>query len=104
MWSPSYARLACFACETEHARDRLQTVCTRCGKPLAVRLALDASTMPRAALAGREASLWRYREVLPVARELAVRSRGHDPLIEVEANVWSRTRRATRTGSSRRAA
>jgi threonine synthase len=100
MWSPSYARLACSACATEHARDRLQTVCTSCGKPLIVRLALDASTMPRAAMAGREASLWRYREVLPVARERAVTlAEGMTPLIEVATHVWVKDEARNPTGS-----
>jgi threonine synthase len=100
VWSPTYTRLECFACGAEHARDGLQTVCTTCGKPLAVRLALDATTMPRAALAGRELSLWRYREVLPVARASAVTlAEGMTPLIEVAANVWVKDEARNPTGS-----
>ena len=40
-----------------------------CGSPLLARydLAALARTWPRAALAGREPTLWRYREVLPLA-------------------------------------
>lgn len=103
VWTSNYARLACFACDTEHPRDRLHTVCTSCGKPLAVRLALDAATMPRAALSsggGREASLWRYREVLPVAREHAVTLvEGMTPLVEVEQDVWIKDEARNPTGS-----
>ena len=49
-----------------------------CGSPLLARydLAALARTWPRAALAGREPTLWRYREVLPLADRRAPVSLG----------------------------
>ena len=47
----------------------MHNLCTECGKPLLVRydLAAAAQTLTKASLSERESSLWRYREVLPVA-------------------------------------
>ncbi|MBV8372921.1 MAG: threonine synthase [Candidatus Eremiobacteraeota bacterium] len=45
--------------------DRLQTVCPADGAPLLVRY--DAMVMPRDAVASRPWTMWRYRELLPIA-------------------------------------
>src|SRR5262249_60584188 len=74
---------ACFACGTPHDLATLQTVCRACGLPIRVDHALDASTMPRAAVAGRTASMWRYREVLPGADDPVTLVEGATPLLEV---------------------
>jgi threonine synthase len=52
-----------------HEAGVLQNLCVECGKPLLVRYDLGAAsqTLKREALREREASLWRYREVLPVS-------------------------------------
>ena len=57
---------ACGAAPLDPAQP--QHLCA-CGSPLLARydLAALARTWPRAALAGREPTLWRYREVLPLA-------------------------------------
>jgi threonine synthase len=61
--------LVCTLCGAEHDATVLQTVSTCCQKPLyaVYDLAAAGRAMTRAALAGREATLWRYREVLPPA-------------------------------------
>jgi threonine synthase len=61
--------LQCTACGKEADAGRLQTVCPACGKVLYARYDLEAvrRALPREALAGREPTLWRYRELLPVA-------------------------------------
>ncbi len=56
--------------------------------PLRVDYALDADTLPRAVLAGRTSSLWRYREVLPLAAGEVTLAEGWTPLIEVADGVW----------------
>ncbi|HSR84287.1 MAG TPA: threonine synthase [Streptosporangiaceae bacterium] len=61
--------LSCPRCGASYPADVVQGVCA-CGSPLLAqydlaRLAADSS---RAAFAGREASLWRYHELLPVSR------------------------------------
>src|SRR5438309_2211774 len=62
--------LECAACGLRHEAGRLHNLCTKCGKPLLVRydLARAGKTMTREALRERPATMWRYREVLPVER------------------------------------
>lgn len=61
--------LECANCGLRHEAGVLQNLCVECGKPLLVRYDLDAAsqTLNKNSLKGREASLWRYREVLPVS-------------------------------------
>ena len=60
--------LECANCGLRHEAGVLQNLCIECGKPLLVRYDLRAAqqTLWKEALREREASLWRYREVLPV--------------------------------------
>jgi threonine synthase len=60
--------LECALCGLRHEARVLQNLCIECGKPLLVRYDLEAAaqTLTRDGLKQREASLWRYREVLPV--------------------------------------
>jgi threonine synthase len=60
--------LECALCGLRHEARKLQNLCVECGKPLLVRYDLEAAgqTLTSDSLKGREASLWRYREVLPV--------------------------------------
>jgi threonine synthase len=61
-------RLECTSCGRQHEWQRLQNLCTACHKPLfaIVDLAKAGRALTREALAMREKSLWRYREVLPL--------------------------------------
>ena len=97
--NPRWRALTCFACGREHAVDRVQTVCEACALPL--RVDLDLSNPPRPeALAGREASLWRYREALPVDRAHAVTLvEGWTPLVEVGARTFVKDEARNPTGS-----
>ena len=63
--------LECSACGLRHEANRLQNLCTACQKPLFPRydLAAVGRMLTRDALATREKSLWRYREVLPLPVE-----------------------------------
>ncbi len=60
--------LECTACGLHHEWARLQNLCTACHKPLfpIYDLAAVGRALTRDALATREKSLWRYREVLPL--------------------------------------
>lgn len=60
--------LECANCGLRHEARVVQNLCVECGKPLLVRYDLEAAaqTLKRESLKGRESSLWRYREVLPV--------------------------------------
>ena len=70
--------LECALCGLRHEAGVLQNLCVECGKPLLVRYDLEkaASTLRRDALTTRESSLWRYREVLPVAGDANIVSLG----------------------------
>lgn len=61
--------LECALCGLRHEAGVLQNLCVECGKPLLVRYDLTAAgqTLYPDNLKGRESSLWRYREVLPVS-------------------------------------
>jgi threonine synthase len=61
--------LECAACGTSAAADRLQNLCPSCSGPLLARYDLDrlAGSWRPADLVGRTRSVWRWREVLPVA-------------------------------------
>jgi threonine synthase len=63
-------RLECARCARAHPADRLQNLCA-CGGPLLARydLAALAEQWRPEDLAVRRRNLWRYREVLPVARD-----------------------------------
>jgi threonine synthase len=65
-------RLECSACGLHHEWSQLQNVCLSCQKPLfaIVDLAAASRTLTRKGLATREKSLWRYREVLPLAGDV----------------------------------
>lgn len=70
--------LACSFCEREVDPDRLQNTCPECNRVLTYRYDLDAvrEALPREALRTRDATLWRYREVLPVRHDRHVTSLG----------------------------
>jgi threonine synthase len=77
--------LACAACHKEHDPNQPQNLCIACGKPLFARYDLAAAgrTLTKASLRGRLASLWRYREVLPVRDEadIVTLGEGFTPLL-----------------------
>jgi threonine synthase len=77
--------LYCSSCRKEHEARKLINLCD-CGKPLMVAYDLDraAATLTRESLAGRVASLWRYREVLPLEddRNLLSLGEGMTPLLK----------------------
>jgi len=60
--------LECTKCGKEFDADKLQTVCDTCGKPLFARYDLEAvaEAVSPGDFVGREATMWRYWELLPV--------------------------------------
>lgn len=82
-------RLECTACGGAFPYDGLATVSECCGKVLFVRYDLPAvrRQVPRAALDGRAANMWRYNELLPVSNPSAVITLGEGgtPLLEAGA-------------------
>ncbi|MEZ4719488.1 MAG: threonine synthase, partial [Caldilineaceae bacterium] len=66
--------LECGYCGARYDHDQLINLCPECGKPLLARYDLEAAakTLTKDALRGRESSLWRYEEVLPVQNDWAM--------------------------------
>ena len=91
--------LDCSACGKKHDRRRLQNLCAACGKPLfaIVDLAAAGRELTREKLSTRERSLWRYRELLPLPKDVESVSLGEGgtPLLtskkfgaEVDVDLW----------------
>ncbi len=76
------AHLECSRCEKIHPHDRLQNLCSACGKPLLARydLKVAAKSLTREALAHRAATMWRYAEVLPGSAPVSL-GEGMTPLV-----------------------
>jgi threonine synthase len=79
--------LYCSSCAKAYEARRLYNLC-ECGKPLMVAYDLEkvSATLSREMLAGREPTLWRYREVLPIDDETnrLTLGEGMTPLIKAE--------------------
>jgi threonine synthase len=79
--------LECSKCGKKFDANKLQTVCDSCGKPLLVRYDLGSAgeAISRNDIPRREASMWRYWEVLPIKdRENVVTlGEGWTPLTQV---------------------
>jgi threonine synthase len=92
--------LSCTSCGLRHEWSQLQNLCTACQKPLfpIYDLAAVGRALTREALATREKSLWRYREVLPLPADVEPVSLGEGgtPLLRAArfggrlgvANLW----------------
>ena len=63
-----FTHLECSRCAQTYDPNVPQNLCTQCGKPLFPRYALDkiAQSWEKSSLSGREPSMWRYAELLPV--------------------------------------
>ena len=86
--SQSYlSHLECAQCGSTHSPHALHGLCT-CGGPLLCRYDLDAlrQQVRREDLRGREASLWRYRELLPVQdlAQAVTLGEGFTPLLPLQ--------------------
>ena len=70
--------LECSRCGVRHERGKLHNLCRECASPLLVRYDLERAgeTLTQKSLRERVASLWRYREVLPVTDDAAVTTLG----------------------------
>ncbi len=103
--------LECALCGESYDADQVQTLCQNCQRPLLARYNLNAirTAWKRSALAAREPSLWRYREVLPMRDEAnAVKlGEGFTPLLQARrlgeqvglANLYIKEEGVNPTGS-----
>ena len=72
--SSSITHLECSLCGTSYSQREPMRLCPGDGKPLLARydLAKAATTMQLANMAGRQANMWRYEEVMPVENPASV--------------------------------
>ena len=77
-------RLECSACATQHDARALQNLCTSCGGPLLVHYELTHDAVLADNLRARDATMWRYRELLPVepGDEIVTLGEGCTPLLQ----------------------
>jgi len=106
-----YTHLECSACGKKHDADRVQTVCKKCGKPLFARYDLEAvkESVTRRELVAREASMWRYYELLPMKhrKNIVTLGEGWTPLTPAPSvgkeiglkNLWIKDEGIIPTGS-----
>lgn len=81
--------LECTRCGGRYSPRELHNLCPACGKVLFARYDLDRvrAEVPRQALAGREPTMWRYREVMPVddPANIMTLGEGMTPLLPLPA-------------------
>jgi len=79
--------LECSRCGATADATVVANLCPVCGGPLLVRYDLERmrTSVPRTVLAGRQASLWRYRELLPIddPDRIVSLGEGNTPILEV---------------------
>ena len=98
--SAHLSAVRCFDCGKSHDPRSLLTVCTDCGLPLRVDYDFTGLRLSLADLRGREPTLWRYREMLPLPAGAEVSlAEGFTPLLAVERNVWVKDESRNPTGS-----
>ena len=98
--NPAFVAVRCFACGEPHDRHTALTVCRSCGLPLRVDYDHALAPLAPSALFGRPASLWRYREVLPIRPEHAVSLvEGWTPLCQVGDRLFVKDESRNPTGS-----
>ncbi|MBV9896859.1 MAG: threonine synthase [Chloroflexi bacterium] len=90
-WRSYLTHLECTACGLRHDADRLQTVCTACGKVLFARYDLDGvrESVRPGDFRQRRWDMWRYAELLPIRHAANVISLGEGmtPLVRVRHEV-----------------
>ncbi len=83
-----FTHLECSRCAQTYDPNVPQNLCTQCGKPLFPRYALDkiAQTWDKSSLSGREPSMWRYAELLPVidSRHIVSLNESMTPLLPAQ--------------------
>ncbi len=102
--------IVCPRCDNRFRLAQLLNLCS-CGSPLLVRYDLKKATaaLAKSSLQGRSATLWRYRELLPVQDDVNVVSlgEGFTPLLEAKTlslelglrRVWIKDEAQNPTGS-----
>jgi threonine synthase len=77
--------IVCARCHKRFGLSELLNLCS-CGSPLLVRYAIEKTTFGKSSLQDRVASLWRYRELLPLQADanLVSLGEGYTPLLHAK--------------------
>jgi threonine synthase len=101
------AHLACSRCDATFAIRELMNLCPNDGAPLLVLYDITPAPSLRAEIRGRQATMWRYRELLPIDDEgdIVTLGEGVTPLLASRTmeNVWIKdeSKNPTRSFKSR---
>ena len=101
------AQLTCSRCDATFAIDKLMNLCPNDSAPLLVRYDVAKAPELREEIRTRPATMWRYREVLPIddESEIVTLGEGITPLLKSQhhANVWIKdeSKNPTRSFKSR---
>jgi threonine synthase len=97
--NPRFSDLVCFKCHRSHDVTKPWSVCTACGMPLRADYDYSSIALGPKDLSSRVSSLWRYREVLPVAEGEVSLVEGWTPLLRVEGGDFVKDEARNPTGS-----
>jgi threonine synthase len=97
--NPRWSGLVCFKCDLSHDVKKAWSVCTACGMPLRVEYDYASIALRPADLVGRVSSLWRYREVLPLALGEVSLVEGFTPLLQATSHDFVKDEARNPTGS-----
>jgi len=101
------AQLTCSRCDATFAIDKLMNLCPNDSAPLLVQYDIAKSPELRDEIRSRPATMWRYREVLPIddEREIVTLGEGITPLLKSQHhdNLWIKdeSKNPTRSFKSR---
>ncbi len=97
--NPLWTGLVCFGCDRPHDPKTVASVCTACSLPLRVDYDYAEIRLRPKDLVGRVSSLWRYRELLPIAEGEVSLVEGWTPLLRVTGQDLVKDEARNPTGS-----
>jgi threonine synthase len=97
--NPHWNGLVCFKCDRSHDVTKASSVCAACGLPLRVEYDYASIALRPSDIGGRVSSLWRYREVLPLAEGEVSLVEGWTPLLRVDDGDLVKDEARNPTGS-----
>ncbi len=100
-------RLECSNCRAPHSHKEIQTVCKNCGSTLLVKYNLEEmkDKLKKEDLLGREGTLWRYFEFLPIKyrRDIITLGEGFTPILKASnlgfRSLWIKDESLNPTGT-----
>ncbi len=97
--------LECSTCHAHYSHTEIHSVCKKCGSTLLVRYDLDKikKTLKKEHISGREGTLWRYFEFLPVQnrKNIVTLGEGFTPILPSRrhTNLWIKDESLNPTGT-----